>query len=248
MKALRGLLALLFGASATDAAAQPAMDGELVTGVVDARGAAGSQVPPDTAWTLHFSFAAWRGADGIIRSTPLNVRGAYTYQEMQAVMDRINTARLVSARVRHTDAGSAELIELVDVALPVDDPLHAHAAELEKPVTREDERFGTLTLDRGLDWWEGTVPWGGDTIGLALSAADEEELAAALRAARTLWDDQAGWSERIQAFAVQELLPVKNDGWLEEGEQPACPCGVPGPHAPEVRHGLPGRELRFLAR
>lgn len=216
MKALRGLLARLFGAPATDA--------ELVTGIVHLRGAGGGNTPPSPMWTLRFSFAAWRGADGIIHSTPLDLHRACTEEEMVAAMHRINGARIISARVRHTGAGSAELIELVNARLPADDPLHAHAAELARPVTREDERFGTLTLNRVLDSWDGTAVWVGDTIDLTVEGADEEELAAALQTAGALWDDEEGWNERIEAFAVQELLSLRNDNWRAEGEQPLTPA------------------------
>jgi hypothetical protein len=127
---------------------------------------------------------------------------------------------IVTARVRLTGEGSAELLELMDAPIPPDDPLAVRAAELSRPVTHDSERFGTLRLDRGLDWWEGEATWMGDAIKIALAATDQRELNAALATAGALWDDQAGWSERIQAFAARELLELKNESWLDEDEAP----------------------------
>jgi hypothetical protein len=66
---------------------------------------------------------------------------------MQAAMDRINEVRLITARVRRTGAGSAELIELMDAELPADDPLRAHAAELAAH-SRRAAGTGRLALRR----------------------------------------------------------------------------------------------------
>ncbi|HST61981.1 MAG TPA: DUF2262 domain-containing protein [Longimicrobium sp.] len=230
MRLLRGLLALVFGTAAPGAAQRPASPtagGELITGVVDPRGAAGVQVRPDEPdgeWVLVFSFHSWRGADGVVHPTRLDVRRTCTHAEMREGMDRVNAARVISARVRFTGPAEAELLELADASMVADDPLTRHALERAAIVTREDERFGTLTLNRSVGWWEGRVPWAGDTIDLQLPAEGEDELSAALEVARALWDDEAGWSERIQAYAVEQLLPMKNEGWLDDDEEPLTPA------------------------
>lgn len=224
MRILPVLLALALGAAAVRvASAQQPRAGELITGIVHQQGA-GAQ-SPGGLWTLHFSLEAWRGADGIIHATPLVIqRTVSSYEEVSALMERINATRIISARIRSKGAGFAELLKLVDADLPADDPLVVRAAELAKPVTREDARFGTLALDRRLPAWLGRVPWAGDTIDLYLTAADEDSLRAALEVARALWDDEAAWSERIRAFAVEQLLPMKNEGWLDDGEEPLTPA------------------------
>jgi hypothetical protein len=233
MNALRRLLASLFGSAAPDAAepsrlVMPPVEGKgeevLITGVVRPRSAAGSQFPPAQEWTMSFVFEAWRGADGIIHSTPLVVRRVCSETEMRAARKRINATRIISARVRFVDEKSAQLLELVDARLPADDPLARLATDLAVPVTRQDERFGTLTLDRSVDLWEGKASWTGGAVDVQLSARSEDELTAALEVARALWNDQAGWSERIQAYAVAQLLPLKNDSWLDDDEEPLTPA------------------------
>ncbi|HEY7770924.1 MAG TPA: DUF2262 domain-containing protein [Longimicrobium sp.] len=222
---MRRLLVLLFsGAPAGVPAAEPP-GGELITGIMHPAGAAGSQTPPGADWTLRFTLEEWRRADGTIHTTPLSVTRTTTHNETQALMDRLNSRRVVSVRVRFTGENTAELLDVVDTRLAADDPLLLRAELLSTPVTHEDERFGTLVLDRSAGWWEGTAAWGADTIVVQMEAENEVELAASLRTARALWDDQAAWAERIRAFAVQSLLPRKNESWLDEGEAKMTPAG-----------------------
>ena len=55
-------------------------------------------------------------------------------------------------------------------------------------------------------------------VSLSLSTDQPDELEKALRTAHSLWQNQSKWNERIRNYAVQELLPLKNDAWLGEGE------------------------------
>jgi hypothetical protein len=40
-----------------------------------------------------------------------------------------------------------------------------------------------------------------------------------LQVASNLFNAQLEWGRRVQAFAVQKLLPLKNEAWLSEGEE-----------------------------
>ncbi|HEX5872122.1 MAG TPA: DUF2262 domain-containing protein [Longimicrobium sp.] len=222
MKRLRGLLSFLSGSSPASGPTAPARrepGGEVVTGIVHPFGASGTKDLRTREWSLRFRFEEWRGADGVIRRTELMVSGRCTPAEVHPAMDRINAAQVISARVRFTGADSAEFLELVDTDVTPGDPLVQRAIELARPVLHDDPQFGTLTLRRGSASWEGMATWGGDTVELSLDA----ELEDALRTARALWSDQAGWSERVEAFAVQDLLPAKNENWLDDDEQPVEP-------------------------
>jgi len=220
MKRLSGLLALLFSSLPSGVRAAELPGVEMITGILHPRGAAGLHIPPAAEWTLRFTLQEWRGADGIIHTTPLSVSRTTTESETKALMARLSGARVISARVRFTAENEAELLEVVETRVAADDPLLLRAEILSKPATHRDERFGTLVLDPAAGLWEGKAAWGADTIVVQLEAENEAELAASLRTARALWDDQAAWAERIRAFAVQSLLPRKNKRWLDEGEAP----------------------------
>lgn len=106
-------------------------------------------------------------------------------------------------------------------ALPLDSPdeeLLAVVEELRKPVVVSTKRFGDLVLDRSIGWFEGQAEWGGKTVSLSFPGAEEESLDDAIKTAESLFSNEANWRERIESYAVKELLDLKNDTWLQEGE------------------------------
>jgi hypothetical protein len=91
------------------------------------------------------------------------------------------------------------------------------------PVTRHDEQFGTLTLQREPRWkrYLGRAKWGDDLVWLDTGATDDEEPdPEALAVASALWADQPGWDARLRDFIVQELLDYRNEAGLEDGDDP----------------------------
>lgn len=42
---------------------------------------------------------------------------------------------------------------------------------------------------------------------------------AVLEAATRLFSEQARWHHRVREYAVEQLLPLKNDTWLDEDEE-----------------------------
>jgi hypothetical protein len=191
--------------------------------VVHPRGASGSQGGPGAPWILSFALETWRDAGGAIRSTELSVTRRVADAEVRPWMDRIPSGAVVTLRVRLTGPGSAELIDLLERAGPPDEALAQRATELSAPVTRPHPRFGTLTLDRTVSWWEAKTTWEGKPVTLYLDADDDMALDSALAVAERLWSDPRGWGGRIRDYAVRELLPLKNDSWLDDGEAPVTP-------------------------
>ena len=57
-------------------------------------------------------------------------------------------------------------------------------------------------------------------VKLALNGSGADEVAGALATAHALWDAQEAWYQRIVACAIEWLLPLKNDNWLKDGEEP----------------------------
>jgi hypothetical protein len=99
-----------------------------------------------------------------------------------------------------------------------DAELSAHSERLRQPVTFADASFGEFTLERGLDWFTGQSVWNGNLVSLNLAATEPAEVEEALGTARSLWRSQDVWDRRVGDYAVRELLPLKNDSWLEENE------------------------------
>lgn len=92
--------------------------------------------------------------------------------------------------------------------------------ELKNPVILETKRFGELTLNRSINWFEGESVWNEQVVRITFDESSLEEMPKYLTTAEKLWDDQALWKQKVDDFAVEQLLSLKNDVWLNEDESP----------------------------
>lgn len=194
---------------------------EDLIGVVDPSGkggwpAAGNQ------YTLHFTFHCWRLPEGPMKTQPLTVLFTASRQEHDLLSDRVHSYSVVRIRARVVEESvmgtpEAELVEFLgdDIADP---EMNQAAIDLQKPVHHQDYQFGQFTLDRGINWYTTETEWSGELISLQLTPDQSGTIDSALEIARTLWKSQQQWAKRIEDYAVQELLPIKNQSWLDDGE------------------------------
>lgn len=165
-----------------------------------------------------FSFAAWRKPGEpvpnreltILRPVPPNADYGEDFPEY--TIHRIRVL-LSKDKTRAIFEGSLPLESS-------DEELQAIAEEIQKPVIVSTKRFGDLVLDRSIDWFEGDAKWDNRPIRITFSVDEGEQKLTdqALQTAENLWVDQAMWNQRIQDYAIQELLELKNGTWLKDGE------------------------------
>lgn len=98
--------------------------------------------------------------------------------------------------------------------------LSAVVEELQKPVVVKSQRFGLLTLDRSIGWFTGETEWNGRSVRITCHADMNQDITQTLAVAERLWNDQQVWKQRVDDYAVLELLPIKNDNWLNDDESP----------------------------
>jgi hypothetical protein len=101
-----------------------------------------------------------------------------------------------------------------------DTELQEFSDRMDRPVVVSTELLGKLALDRELNWFAGKATWLGATIDVRCEPDDHGNIDKALETARNLWADQQGWTNKVAAFAAKELLPIKNENWLDDGEKP----------------------------
>jgi hypothetical protein len=192
-----------------------------ITGIVSASGC-GAAMSGGDMWSLLITFDAWRVGSGPVRTESLTLRRKVSRRELRAFQDRIEAETVIKVRARVLDKevfGSPEaLLEELIERDSDDSELHEYLAELKKPVTHQDDLFGTFTFDRRPRWYTANAIWNGDPVDLHLSADQPDDVDSAVQVARALWGAQTVWSQRIRDYAVQELLHVKNENWLDEGE------------------------------
>jgi len=194
---------------------------EDVIGLVDARGQ-GGWPEQGNQWTLSFTFHCWKILPGPMKTRPLSVSFTASRQEYDSLWERVQSYSVVRIRARVVEESvigtpQAELVEFLG-ADGSDSEINQAAVDLQKPVVHQDHQFGQFTLDRRVNWYTAETEWNGERVSLNLTLDDSGTIEAALKVARTLWKNQKRWAKRIEDFAVQELLPLKNESWLDEGE------------------------------
>jgi hypothetical protein len=190
-----------------------------ILGVVSASGVGGAKV--DDSWRLVFHFDGWCQPGLAIQPEELRIEMAVSEEELLSYMAEISAYDIlhVRGRVALHPAGrmQAGVEKIVSTAVN-DAELEVYAGERQKPVVYQDPRFGTFTLNRSLNWFSAELLWAGQQVRLNLSMDDCDSIVQPLALAAKLWNSEAEWNTKIIDYAVENLLPLKNDVWLEEDE------------------------------
>lgn len=193
-----------------------------ILAVTGANSFGGDKEPDQELWTATLPLTAWKEEDGPIHreATCLVALADDTlldYLRRLAPRDSI-----IQARVRQGLEDDRFL--LVGLPAPVMDPeLKAILAEQKTEVSVWAEGLGTFVLNRSVNWFQTDVDWLEQSIQLTYDQADEEEMKAARQTALSLMAGQAGWDEKVRAFAADHLLSQANDRVRDEaqdGEEP----------------------------
>lgn len=170
-------------------------------------------------WTLVVTCEHWRIRGERINSSKLVVTRDLVESEINVVMAAFPVNAMVAFEARFTSPGRVYLENVIGAA--DDDELRDPRADSQEPESFTDDYFGTFDHD-DLEGFTAKTAWGGSSVDLVLMEqnASPEEL---LRFAREVWAEQDRWSDRLRAFLVDKLLPIKNTHWIEPGESPVKP-------------------------
>lgn len=204
--------------------ASPEMD---VIGIVAPPGGGASYGPgPDVAY-FSFHLISWRVVGSCVRSEKLRVQKSIASEADKELGKFLRPYVVARLRLKVAEQSCFPGIQALMVAAPEactdDAELSQKAAELQIPVTMSTDRFGSFTLNRSVHWYKSNAScsWGGQPARLTLSCGDSDDDAfpeASLAKALELWEDEAKWDALVRASMVAELLPVKNESWLNEDE------------------------------
>ncbi len=195
----------------------------IITGVVGANGPGAGRVPPDKYWSLNLSLVAWKELGGEMNDSSLVLSKNVTDDELKEIQTKVKGESLVQFKVKLSKVSPfgdarAQLISILDT--PDDTELEVALAKFKEPVELTHPEFGTLVLDKSVDWFEGQVNWLGEPINISVSVdEDDGSPESSLKTIETLYSDANNWSKKITDYAVSELLELKNDNWLMDGQQ-----------------------------
>jgi hypothetical protein len=192
-----------------------------IVGLVNASGSSGVS-NRDEGWRLVFHFCAWRHPGSAVSRDELRCELAVDHEQLRTLMNQVKAYDIVKVESKDiSDGKTATLLRILETNID-DSELARISRELQAPITISVLPFGRLTYDRGLHWYKGHATWSGRDIEVTLScpADDTEE---ALRVARQLFLEQSNWDHRIADCVVEELLALKNEVWLQDGEDELSP-------------------------
>jgi hypothetical protein len=191
-----------------------------IEGVVGPKGQGGS--PQSEDYSIHiFCFSAWRRLGQEVKRNelviirPVPEEGDWFSEFPKLSLQRIKVI-LATNETRAVFAGTSN-------AQPDSSKLSEIAAELAKPLIIQTEKFGELRLDRSIGWFDGKSEWNGKSVQLSFDVEDSNDIGTALEVAEQLWADEVGWKTKVEAYAIQELLALKNECWLENDEATFTP-------------------------
>lgn len=197
----------------------------VIEGVVSPRGQ-GGWGGREGQYDVHsLSFASWRRPGGalvgreltLLRPVPPFTPGDGVFEELPAYSIQRMSVLLTTDQTR----------AVVEKVLPVGKPdkvLVELADRLRTPIVVSAGRFGDITLNPTIGWFEGKAKWNRRMIELRFEKDETDGIDGAIKTAETLWEDQAAWKRRVDDFAVEKLLPLKNESWLDEDEAELSPA------------------------
>ena len=196
-----------------------------VIGIVAPPGGSATYGPDPTDAYFSFKLHTWRIAGSGIRSEKVRVQQDIVREAEKKLSKLLCPYAVVKLRLKLAEESCFPGLQALMIGPPrhcTDDiELFQIAARLTVPLKAATERFGMFTLNRNVSWYKSNdlCSWNGQPASLTLDCDDKDQLSGlSLGAAIRLWDDEVKWDAAVRASMVAELLTVKNESWLEEGQ------------------------------
>lgn len=190
----------------------------MIIGLVDAGGAGGGSVGGSGQWNLIFHLAGWRHPGSAVQVGKRRCETPVREADLRPLMDRVTAYTIVEAEIDDSSTATATKLRRI-VRIGARDPdLEQLAARLQEPILLHAPILGRLEYSRRFGEFEGRAEWCGRVVAISLRCAHPDDPTAVLQAAAQLFVEQAEWDRRVREYAVEKLLPLKNDSWLEEDE------------------------------
>ncbi|HEX4144629.1 MAG TPA: DUF2262 domain-containing protein [Pirellulales bacterium] len=195
-----------------------------VVGRVDADGVDGCR-DVNRRWNIEFDCDVWRINGGAMRTERLCVRRPVPQQQFGWYRRQAWPQTVICFRARFVDKRRLgcphALIEAFEASNVSDPELMGYRAEPIDPSHFEDPVFGVFEPELTFEGYRALVNWLGEPTSLYLDATTTKPaLRRALASAHELWKHRRAWRTRISRAVLDELLPLKNDGWLIDDEEP----------------------------
>lgn len=188
-----------------------------VIAVVGANGFGGGRASGSDYWTARVNLTAIKKVDTAgVEVGEFSLEMKADDKQLKELQQSVSSNSLIRVRVRQLN-NRLLLLELLETNVE-NSELQQILSEQIKPVFYNDEKLGVFELDKCISTFEKKLLWNDTSINLSFDQDTEANMTSALVTAHVLMENQLDWDSRIRQYAVGELLELKNDNWLDEGE------------------------------
>lgn len=207
----------LFNLSKKEAPTELVNEGESFIGLIDEGGVTNTSY--DDKCFMSFTLCAY-----IKDKNPVEIVETIVEKKipnMDFKIEGLEPLTVVEFTGQQIDSNSRNKINLITVIKP-----KTHNSELEKifkkrlkPVEFKSEVFGDFILNRIIDEFEIKAKWNDHQIQLSLSGSLIESSNLESTAIK-LFNESKNWEEKIRSKIAIDLLPLKNEFWIDDDEKP----------------------------
>ena len=191
-----------------------------IIGLVDAGGSGGCSIGQSGRWSLSLHLAGWRYPGSALVMGNRRCELPVSKDDLRLLMDLVKPYSIVEAEIDDASEAAVTTLKRSRGRVGPNDPeLEQLARQLQMPIVLHDATLGRLEYSRRFGWFEGRVQWCGHEVQVRLSCTSSDDPAAVLDVAAPLLEQQVEWDRRVRDYAVEQLLPLKNDSWLDDDEE-----------------------------
>lgn len=198
------------------------MAGKLVEiyGVVDELGGGGDASAP---YHRNVQFKTWRIVGGEISSTPLYVREPCNKSDIRPWNRTIKSGNMLHMEIRFTKQFVEEQLRGKVIRYfgktRKDKELLAAAVD-KRPASLKVKEFPDFHLDRDSDGYATTIAIGKRKVRLLIESDRKRTIENVCRKIHQQGLFKRDYLDRLLAALVKDMLPLKNENWLDEGDKP----------------------------
>lgn len=202
----------------------PSTEQKTIVGLIGASAPGGVSYGTTSERLLVIHCAAWRYAGSPVTESELRLEMPVSQTQLDEYMMALDPYQIIEATVQDGDRPDRKRVTAITNTGASDPDLAAIAERLQVLVELEHPVFGTLIYDRRFGYFRGRATWGDQAVALMLDCAEPDQPGRAFETAEVLFRDQAAWAQRVNDYAVDQLLALKNESWLDDDEEPLTPA------------------------
>ncbi len=202
----------------------PSTEQKTIVGLIGASAPGGVRQSNLEQWFLVIHFAAWRYAGSPVTESKLRLEMPVSQTQLDDYMAALKPYQIIEVEVQEDNQPDCKRIAAIKQTDINDPELSTIAERLQVPVEFEHPVFGKLVYERQFYCYTGRANWGDQAVDLMFNCENPDPPYRAFETAEVLFRKQADWEQRINEYAADQLLALKNENWLEDDEEPLTPA------------------------